>query len=416
MASDTHFVAMDLTDVQLGTMQGGKAGSTLLRAPLGVEPSPFILWRNDVTHQSGVRIMTLDRQSGAQMGSRLNVGFLKSWYPVDVLWGQHFAAPVERGVEPSPWIVFRDYRLYTFPVSYGLDGTPLAGSPETFSPAVDSTVYGHATCATELPGSEFGDGKARLFIGTDQGYIVVLASTMSGGIVITDILPISSVPIDNLQPLPQCGYIALGTLTGNVIKGVRYYPNSPNLFAVIFALTDPRTPVLEDLDSFGSDDTELPDCLSTLRLVLANGSTDLALATIAAGQTGTATMSPTLDPHEVGIKSAVTGSLLMLATNESAVTFDPYYSQQTGSSGCDVNVTDAIPDQCTYVCGDANADAAVDISDAVSLITYIFSGGPAPTPLQAGDANCDSTVDISDAVYLISYIFSGGPAPCAGCK
>jgi hypothetical protein len=35
--------------------------------------------------------------------------------------------------------------------------------------------------------------------------------------------------------------------------------------------------------------------------------------------------------------------------------------------------------------------------------------------LLVGDANCDSTVNISDAVYLIAYIFSGGPAPCGGC-
>ena len=69
-----------------------------------------------------------------------------------------------------------------------------------------------------------------------------------------------------------------------------------------------------------------------------------------------------------------------------------------------------------YLCGDANADAIVDISDVVYLIAYIFSGGSAPSPLLAGDANCDQTVDISDVVYLIAYIFSGGLAPCEGCK
>jgi hypothetical protein len=69
-----------------------------------------------------------------------------------------------------------------------------------------------------------------------------------------------------------------------------------------------------------------------------------------------------------------------------------------------------------YVCGDANNDGSVDISDAVYLISYIFSGGSAPSPLLAGDANCDHTVDISDVVYLISYIFSGGSAPCTTCK
>ncbi|MCX6833118.1 MAG: dockerin type I repeat-containing protein [candidate division Zixibacteria bacterium] len=72
-----------------------------------------------------------------------------------------------------------------------------------------------------------------------------------------------------------------------------------------------------------------------------------------------------------------------------------------------------IIDVCGFICGDANADATVDISDVVYLIGYIFSGGSVPSPLLAGDANCDSTVDISDAVYLISYIFSGGAAPCA---
>lgn len=69
-----------------------------------------------------------------------------------------------------------------------------------------------------------------------------------------------------------------------------------------------------------------------------------------------------------------------------------------------------------YLCGDADGSAAVDISDAVNLIAYIFAGGPAPNPLISGDADCSNSVDISDAVYLIAYIFNGGPAPCAGCK
>jgi aminopeptidase N len=67
------------------------------------------------------------------------------------------------------------------------------------------------------------------------------------------------------------------------------------------------------------------------------------------------------------------------------------------------------------MCGDANSSAAVDISDAVTLVAYIFTGGPAPDPLSNGDPSCDGSVDISDAVYLIAYIFTGGPAPCANC-
>ena len=98
----------------------------------------------------------------------------------------------------------------------------------------------------------------------------------------------------------------------------------------------------------------------------------------------------------------------------------------TNGTSLDAN-GNGVPDECEatctqeycarcYVCGDANADFAVDISDAVYLIGYIFAGGPAPNPQLSGDANCDSAVDISDAVYLIGYIFAGGPHPCAGCK
>jgi hypothetical protein len=68
-----------------------------------------------------------------------------------------------------------------------------------------------------------------------------------------------------------------------------------------------------------------------------------------------------------------------------------------------------------YVCGDADGDGIVNVSDAVHEITYIFGGGPPPDPLASGDVNCDETVNISDAVYLIAYIFGGGPEPCAAC-
>ncbi len=68
-----------------------------------------------------------------------------------------------------------------------------------------------------------------------------------------------------------------------------------------------------------------------------------------------------------------------------------------------------------YICGDADGSLAVSIADAVYLINYIFSGGPAPSPIAAGDADCSGGISIADAVYLINYIFTGGPVPCAGC-
>lgn len=69
----------------------------------------------------------------------------------------------------------------------------------------------------------------------------------------------------------------------------------------------------------------------------------------------------------------------------------------------------------SYICGDANGSQTVDIDDVVHLVAYIFSGGPAPNPIEAGDVDCSSGVDIDDVVYLIGYIFSGGLPPCANC-
>ncbi len=65
-----------------------------------------------------------------------------------------------------------------------------------------------------------------------------------------------------------------------------------------------------------------------------------------------------------------------------------------------------------FLCGDANSDQTINVGDAVFLISYVFSGGPAPNPLEAGDANCDGQVNVGDAVYLIAYVFSGGAEPC----
>ena len=86
----------------------------------------------------------------------------------------------------------------------------------------------------------------------------------------------------------------------------------------------------------------------------------------------------------------------------------------TDSKGAEITKQMTVNVGSTYVCGDANGDGMVDISDAVYLIAYIFSGGATPYPYLAGDANGDGIVDISDAVYLIAYIFSGGAAPQCG--
>jgi hypothetical protein len=65
-----------------------------------------------------------------------------------------------------------------------------------------------------------------------------------------------------------------------------------------------------------------------------------------------------------------------------------------------------------YICGDANADEVVNVSDAVAIINYVFVGGDPPDPIESGDCNCDGTCNVSDAVWIINFVFAGGNEPC----
>ncbi|MEE2882877.1 MAG: cytochrome c peroxidase [Planctomycetota bacterium] len=61
--------------------------------------------------------------------------------------------------------------------------------------------------------------------------------------------------------------------------------------------------------------------------------------------------------------------------------------------------------------GDHNGDGSLDISDALSLLGYIFSNGPSNC-MDAADANDDGGVDVSDAVRVLLHLFGNtGPLP-----
>jgi hypothetical protein len=64
--------------------------------------------------------------------------------------------------------------------------------------------------------------------------------------------------------------------------------------------------------------------------------------------------------------------------------------------------------------GDANSDSGVDISDASSILAFLFLGASTPTCLDAFDADDDADVNLTDAIFLLNFLFLGGrvvPAP-----
>ena len=78
-----------------------------------------------------------------------------------------------------------------------------------------------------------------------------------------------------------------------------------------------------------------------------------------------------------------------------------------------VLVQEAEGDAVRFVRGDTNGDAALDISDAVATLNYLFLGGAnnAVTCEDSADVNDDGMLNITDPVYLLSFLFQGGLPP-----
>ena len=91
----------------------------------------------------------------------------------------------------------------------------------------------------------------------------------------------------------------------------------------------------------------------------------------------------------------------------------------------DVNPEDSVPDECGavggFVRGDCDGDgsACTGVGDALTLLTWFFSGGDEPACLAACDVNGDGEVEgVSDAITDLNFCFQGSeppPAPHPDC-
>jgi hypothetical protein len=71
--------------------------------------------------------------------------------------------------------------------------------------------------------------------------------------------------------------------------------------------------------------------------------------------------------------------------------------------------------------GDCNQDGAVDLSDVICLLGFLFQNNPATLPcatvpanLNLMDCNGDGGIDLSDAIYKLAYLFQGDDPPVQG--
>lgn len=69
--------------------------------------------------------------------------------------------------------------------------------------------------------------------------------------------------------------------------------------------------------------------------------------------------------------------------------------------------------------GDADASGAVDVSDAVWILRYLFLGDPAKLLCEkSADADDGGSIEMADAVWILRYLFLGDatiPAPRSAC-
>ncbi len=61
--------------------------------------------------------------------------------------------------------------------------------------------------------------------------------------------------------------------------------------------------------------------------------------------------------------------------------------------------------------GDPNDDGLPDISDAVRILIWLFTGGQEPGCLDAADVDGSGGHDINDPVFLLNYLFLSGKVP-----
>ncbi len=401
-----EYLFIDMTDVAIGETRG-------------VEPSPFHLSRDILSGDYFISIKTLNSLNGIQLGTTLRMALpidpLEIAQPAAILWSKHFMPTLTRGVEPSPFIVYRDYTIRHFPISFAFDGTPsMAGDWETIEFFLP-TSYGDATCMAELPGTEFDDGLPRLYIGTEGGYIFWLVENIgAGGVIVEGAFTYSGGPILDLEPIPQLNYIALGALMDNAIYG--FVPgtkkgSSENRYMYNFRLSDPRIEPMTDFDVIGQKDLMLTNPTDELKLVIANGTDELGMATIIAETIGDVTLVLIPDVVDGNAERIATNALLWIPTDNSTVLYDPHFNGEDGSSGCAIELIGTPPDPCHAICGDVDNEGNVNILDVVYLINYKYKSGPEPYILRLGDVDNINPINILDIVYLINFKYKSGPEP-----
>ena len=74
-------------------------------------------------------------------------------------------------------------------------------------------------------------------------------------------------------------------------------------------------------------------------------------------------------------------------------------------------VTEIVEPGTRFIRGDSNSDSAVDLSDGVFVLNFLFLGGTRPDCMKSADTNDTNEIDLTDGIFLFSHLFLGGNTP-----
>ncbi|MBN1419590.1 MAG: right-handed parallel beta-helix repeat-containing protein [Planctomycetes bacterium] len=82
-------------------------------------------------------------------------------------------------------------------------------------------------------------------------------------------------------------------------------------------------------------------------------------------------------------------------------------------AGCDIGAYEYADDlpEVQFIRGEVNGEGRVDLSDAVTILGYLFLGSAEPSCLKSADTDDSGDLNLTDAVFLLGHLFLGGPQP-----
>lgn len=150
------------------------------------------------------------------------------------------------------------------------------------------------------------------------------------------------------------------------------------------------------------------------QLVITSSTVDVSYCNVEGGAPGVGNIdAPPL------FVSGPLGDYYLAATSPCIDAGDPFATVPPGTTQVDQSPDEAEVDMGyhypiteRFIRGDCNQDGAVDVADAVQILSALFVPGTDPPSCEGScDTNTDAMRDVSDAVFILTWLFGSGAAP-----